>query len=79
MANSFARTLHEGDDFTIDEKEKAVSLTDDGITKAEKYFKVSNLSDIENTELYHHIQQALKAPRICFRGVISASVASIIT
>lgn len=61
MANSFARTLHEGDDFTIDEKEKAVSLTDDGITKAEKYFKVSNLSDIENTELYHHIQQALKA------------------
>ncbi len=61
MANSFARTLHEGDDFTIDEKEKAVSLTDDGITKAEKFFKVSNLSDIENTELYHHIQQALKA------------------
>lgn len=61
MANSFARTLKEGDDFTIDEKEKAVSLTDDGITKAEKYFKVSNLSDIENTELYHHIQQALKA------------------
>ena len=61
MANSFAWTLHEGDDFTIDEKEKAVSLTDDGITKAEKFFKVSNLSDIENTELYHHIQQALKA------------------
>ena len=61
MANSFARTLHEGNDFTIDEKEKAVSLTDDGITKAEKFFKVSNLSDIENTELYHHIQQALKA------------------
>ena len=61
MANSFARTLHEGGDFTIDEKEKAVSLTDDGITKAEKFFKVSNLSDIENTELYHHIQQALKA------------------
>lgn len=36
-------------------------LTDDGIAKAEHFFKVGNLTDIDNTELYHHIQQALKA------------------
>lgn len=60
-ADAFAKTLREGDDFTIEEKEKAVMLTDDGIAKAERYFKVGNLTDIDNTELYHHIQQALKA------------------
>lgn len=61
IADAFARTLHEGDDFTIEEKEKTIMLTDDGVAKAERYFHVSNLTDIDNTELYHHIQQALKA------------------
>ncbi|MCQ2602829.1 MAG: preprotein translocase subunit SecA, partial [Clostridia bacterium] len=61
QANKFARTLSEGEDFTIEEKEKTIMLTDEGIFKAERYFKVDNLTDIDNTELYHHIQQALKA------------------
>lgn len=60
-ADNFARQCREGADFTIEEKEKAIMLTDDGVAKAEKFFHVSNLTDLENTELYHHIQQALKA------------------
>ena len=60
-ANVFARGLRDGEDFTIDEKEKAVVLTDDGTAKAEKFFRIDNISDVENNELYHHICQALKA------------------
>ena len=61
QADGFARTVKEDDDFTIEEKEKTIMLTDDGVRKAEKYFKIDNLTDINNTELYHHIKQALKA------------------
>ena len=48
-------------DFTMDEKAKTISLTDEGISKCEKAFKVENLADPENQELNHHINQALKA------------------
>ncbi len=60
-ADSFARQCREEVDFTIEEKEKAIMLTEEGVAKAERFFRVSNLTDIENTELYHHIQAALKA------------------
>ena len=60
-ADAFARTVREGTDFTIEEKEKTVMLTDEGVAKAERYFHVDNLTDIGNTELYNHIQRALKA------------------
>ncbi len=60
-ADNFARQCKEGVDFTIEEKEKAIMLTDDGVAKAEKFFHVTNLTDLDNTDLYHHIQQALKA------------------
>ena len=60
-ADSFARQCKEGDDFTIEEKEKTIMLTDEGVAKAERFFHVVNLTDLENTELYHHIQAALKA------------------
>lgn len=60
-ANNFAKQCREGEDFTIEEKEKAIMLTDDGVAKAERFFHVTNLTDIDNTDLYHHIQQALKA------------------
>ena len=59
-ADVFVRTLNEND-YEKEEKEKAVSLTDTGVEKAEKYFNVRNLADISNTELNHHIHQALKA------------------
>ena len=48
-------------DYIVDEKLRSVSLTARGIEKAEKYFSVENLSDPENTTLYHHITQAMKA------------------
>ncbi len=60
-ADTFARQCREEVDFTIEEKEKAIMLTEEGVAKAEGFFRVSNLTDIENTELYHHIQAALKA------------------
>ncbi len=60
-ADSFAKICKEDEDFSIEEKEKTIMLTDDGVAKAEKFFHVENLTDIENTDLYHHIQQALKA------------------
>ncbi len=48
-------------DFEIDRKKKAVSLTESGIAQAERFFAVDNLTDIENTELNHYINNALKA------------------
>ena len=48
-------------DYFVDEKSRAVSLTASGIAKAEKFFGVDNLSDMENTTLSHHINQAMRA------------------
>lgn len=51
-------------DFLVDEKAKAVNLTEKGVEKAEKFFGIENLSDPENAEILHHINQALKANNI---------------
>ena len=59
-ANTFILTL-KPDDYEIDEKQKSVALTESGIQKAEVYFNVENITDIAHMELYHHINQALKA------------------
>lgn len=48
-------------DYIVDEKARTATLTKNGITKAEQFFGVENLADAENSELYHHIQQAIKA------------------
>ena len=48
-------------DYIIDEKGKTATITPHGVTKAEKYFNVQNLTDPENTTLMHHINQAIKA------------------
>ena len=53
--------LQEEGDYILDEKAKSVVLTQEGIAKAEKFFNVDNLSDPENLELQHHINNALKA------------------
>ncbi|MEG1705931.1 MAG: preprotein translocase subunit SecA [Clostridia bacterium] len=60
-ANRFAKNLTKETDYTLDEKDKAVILTDEGMRKAENFFKVENLSDIENTELNMYINNALRA------------------
>ena len=48
-------------DYYVDEKARTVSLTASGVAKAEKFFGVDNLGDLENTTLSHHINQAMKA------------------
>ncbi|SFJ45299.1 preprotein translocase subunit SecA [Halobacillus dabanensis] len=60
-ANSFVRLLANEEDYTYDEKTKNVQLTEEGINKAERYFKIENLFDLSNVSLIHHINQALKA------------------
>lgn len=55
------------EDYVVDEKAKSVTLTKYGIEKAEKYFGIDNLSAPENSELYHYIQQAIRAYGIMHR------------
>lgn len=61
-----ADSIYEGD-YLVDEKAKTVTLTPDGVKKAEKAFNVENLSDPENNTLLHHINQAIKAHGIMHR------------
>ena len=77
QANNFAKTLkmvkvakmdekqdtestYDGD-YIVDEKAKTATLTQDGVKKAEQYFNVENLMEIDNSTLLHHINQAIKA------------------
>ncbi|WP_041669073.1 preprotein translocase subunit SecA [Acetobacterium woodii] len=66
LANSFAKTLKD-DDYVKDEKAKSVMLSDEGVIKAEKYFNLTNLADMENMEISHHINQALHANTLMFK------------
>ena len=59
-ANTFILTL-KPENYEFDEKQKSVTLTDSGVQKAEVYFNVENITDPSHMELYHHINQALKA------------------
>ncbi len=61
QANSFVRTLKNEDDYTYDVKSKGVQLTEEGMNKAERFFNIENLFDLNNVTLTHHINQALKA------------------
>lgn len=56
-------------DFLIDEKAKSCSLTENGTTKAESFFGIENLSDMDNMEIAHHINQALKARNIMKKDI----------
>ena len=58
--NRFVKTLHE-EDYEKDEKDNTIRLTEIGVEKAERYFAIENLGDIENNDLNHHITIALKA------------------
>jgi len=53
--------LQEEGDFVVDEKAKTVSLTAEGVKKAEAFFSIGNLADPENMEIQHHVNNALKA------------------
>jgi len=60
-ANNIALQLVKDEHFTVDEKDKVVLITEEGITKAEELFKVENLYSAENPSLPHSLDQALKA------------------
>ena len=51
-------------DYIINRKEKTVELTDSGARKAEKFFRIDSIAEIEHADLNHHIQQALKAHKL---------------
>ena len=56
-------------DYVVDEKARTVSLTASGIRKAEEFFQIENLADLENATIAHHINQAMKA-----RGVMKRDI-----
>ena len=60
----FGGTITFTGDYTVDEKEKQVALTEQGVEKAERYFGIENFSDPDNIEINHHVQIALKAHSI---------------
>ena len=68
-ADQFVKGLTKETDFTIEEKDQQVALTDEGVEKAEKYFHVDNYGDPENMEINHHVLQALKARNLMERDV----------
>ncbi|MCF8019591.1 MAG: preprotein translocase subunit SecA [Vallitaleaceae bacterium] len=59
--------VEETGDFVLDEKEKNVTLTAEGVKKVEAYFQIENLSDPENMEILHHINLALRANYTMFK------------
>ncbi|NMA83689.1 MAG: preprotein translocase subunit SecA [Epulopiscium sp.] len=67
MSALMGEEIQEEGDFVVDEKAKTVSLTEDGIKKAEQFFALSNWADPENMEYQHHVNIALKAHYLMHR------------
>jgi len=59
--------IEESGDYIVNEKEKSVNLTDDGVKKVEKFFSIDNLADPENLEIQHNIVLALRAHNLMHR------------
>ncbi|MDO9208843.1 MAG: preprotein translocase subunit SecA [Sulfuricurvum sp.] len=60
-ADAVAKALIREEHFTVDEKDRIILITEEGIIKAEELFEVDNLYSVENSSLSHHLDQALKA------------------
>ena len=60
-AQRFVVRLKENEDYTIDEKTRSISLTDEGSRKCEEFYGIDNMYDIKYSALVHHVNQALKA------------------
>lgn len=67
--DKFVKHLEENIDFEKDVKSRVVTLSEVGVAKSEKHFQVANLYELKNTNLVHHLQQALKANFIFARDV----------
>lgn len=59
--------IEETGDFIVNEKEKNINLTEDGVKKVEKFFHIENLADPENLEIQHNIILALRAHNLMFK------------
>ncbi|MEY8508586.1 preprotein translocase subunit SecA [Lachnospiraceae bacterium 42-17] len=59
--------IEETGDFIVNEKEKNINLTEDGVKKVEKFFHIENLADAENLEIQHNIILALRAHNLMFK------------
>ena len=59
--------VEESGDFIVNEKDKVVNLTQDGVKKVEQFFKIDNLADPDNLEIQHNIILALRAHNLMFR------------
>ncbi|EIS9207805.1 preprotein translocase subunit SecA [Clostridioides difficile] len=68
LSNNFLKTVKE-EDFELDRKDKTITLTASGISKAESFFSIKNITDIKNIELYHHINQALRGHKLMEKDV----------
>ena len=60
-AQRFVARVKENEDYTIDEKTRSISLTDEGSRKCEEFYGIDNMYDIKYSALVHHVNQALKA------------------
>ena len=67
MGAIMGEVIEETGDFIVDEKDKVVNLTEQGVDKVEKFFHIENLSDPENLEIQHNIILALRANYLMFR------------
>src|SRR5690554_713913 len=67
MAAIMKEEITEDGDFIVNEKEKNVHLTEEGVKKVEKFFNIENLADPENLEIQHNIILALRAHNLMFR------------
>ncbi|MBG9984405.1 preprotein translocase subunit SecA [Aerococcaceae bacterium DSM 111022] len=68
-ADYFVKGLKQDEDYTIELTSKTISLTDEGVDKAERVFRLENLYDIENSALVHHIDQSLRANFIMIKDI----------
>ncbi len=69
VADIFAKGLKKDEDYEIDEKVKAIILTDEGVEKAEKYYGIENFSDEKNMDIQHHTMTALRANYVMSLGI----------
>ncbi|MDO5109488.1 MAG: preprotein translocase subunit SecA [Erysipelotrichaceae bacterium] len=69
QADRFVKKLKEDEDYEVDVKSRSVQLTEQGVSKAERVFRVDNLYNLSHTQLLHHINQALKANYVMMKDV----------
>ncbi len=67
MAAIMGEAVEETGDFVVNEKDKIVNLTEEGVKKVEKYFHLNNLADPENMEIQHNVILALRAHNLMFK------------